>query len=134
MNKNPYELQLREELNQIFAGSYDKMDIIPDYPLVIGLKILSVLTEYACKGQNTEPILLARNQLKKIPIGWLIQFFPEVAQKNIDFEDEWEFRRLLELVHEAIPHLLKKYIEYGLMSQNEEVKEAAEDFVSKIIH
>ncbi|UNK17386.1 hypothetical protein MNQ98_23360 [Paenibacillus sp. N3/727] len=132
-HRHPYEIQVTEDVNEICPESYDRMDKISEYPPETGLKLLVVLIEYACKGQNIGPITLAQSQIKKIPSSWLVSFFPEAARKSIDFEDEWEFRRLLELVHEAIPHLLKKYVEIGLASENEEVKEAAEDFAGEII-
>ncbi|SMF75423.1 hypothetical protein SAMN05661091_1200 [Paenibacillus uliginis N3/975] len=132
-HRNPYEIRVTEDVNEICPGSYDHMNKISEYPPETGLKLLIVLIEYACKGTNIGPILLARSQIKKIPSCWLVSFFPEATKQSVDFNDEWEFRRLLELVHEAVPQLLKNYVEIGLASENKEVKEAAEDFATRVI-
>ncbi|PZM65759.1 hypothetical protein DOE73_10030 [Paenibacillus dendritiformis] len=77
------------------------------FPHKIGLSVLEILIEYACKSQNINSILLARDRIKKIPSKWLLEYLPEVAKHSICIEDEWEYRRLLELVDEAVPQLLE---------------------------
>jgi hypothetical protein len=46
----------------------------------------------------------------------------------ISFDNEWEYRRLLELLVETCPNMMSNIISKGLLSKNEEVVEAAEDF------
>lgn len=124
----PYELRLQNELNKVSPNVYDRTDDIEILPESIGKKVLAVLVEFACYSQNLTMIELARNKIKTIPSNWLMKYFPEVAKKSINFEDEWEYRRLLELLSEATPILLKWGVELGVNSTNEEVREAAEDF------
>lgn len=106
-NSSPYEEQLRKHVNKISEGSYDNIKDIIKYPNQISLKILRILIEYACLGQNIAPIELARKKIKEIDSGWLNNFIPQVAQMCICFEDEWEYRRLLELIEEAAPEFIK---------------------------
>lgn len=125
---SPYELRMRADINHIYAGAYDDIDTITTAPLDTGCKVLAVLLESACHGQNLGPIVLARDLLKNISSEWLYQNLPIVVQECIDMEDEWEYRRLLEVVRDVVPLLLKEYVAAGLASENEEVREAAEDF------
>ncbi|MXQ54915.1 hypothetical protein [Shimazuella alba] len=82
----------------------------------------------ACQGQNLGPITLARKQIKLIHQDWLLEHIPKVANDCINFDDEWEYRRLLELIDETVPSLLKWTVEKGKDSLHEEVREASKDF------
>ncbi|CAH8768854.1 hypothetical protein [Paenibacillus dendritiformis] len=128
---DPFELRIRKALDQVLPDSYDSIENFEKFPHKIGLSVLQILIEYACKSQNINSILLARDRIKKIPSKWLLEYLPEAAKDSICSEDEWEYRRLLELVDEAVPQLLQVYIEQGLLSDNDEVQEAAMDFRNK---
>lgn len=125
--QDPYELRVQEKLNKIFPDIYEGIEGIVKLQEHIAFKVLTILVEYACIGQNTTPIVLARNKIKKIPSDWLVQHFPKVIQSSINVEDEWEYSRLMELIIETAPQLVQDYVELGLASINEEVREAAED-------
>ena len=124
-----YELQIRRELDKILPGIYDKIETIAKLHLSVGLRILGVLVGYACKAQHLDCIILGRKLIKKMPTDWVIQHLPEAVKVNLYLDDEWEYRRLLELISEVAPQLLKEYIAIGLESNNWEVREAAEDFL-----
>ncbi|MGG4195699.1 MULTISPECIES: hypothetical protein [unclassified Paenibacillus] len=128
---HPYELRIREDLDKVLPNAYDSIEKVEKLPLETGLNLLKILIEYACMSQNIVLITLAREQLKKIPLKWLTQYFLEVANGSVDFDDEWEYLRLLELVREAVPELLDGLIDRGLLSENDEVQEAAEWFRNK---
>jgi hypothetical protein len=51
-----------------------------------------------------------------------------VATECLDLNDEWEFRRLLELYEMLDEQLLRRLVEHGSHSKNPEVREAAEDY------
>lgn len=128
---DPFELRLRKALDKVLPDSYDSIENFEKFPHKIGLSILEILIEYACKSQNIALITLARDRIKKIPSRSLFEYLPKAAKGSICIEDEWEYRRLLELVNEAVPQLLEAYIEQGLLSDNDEVQEAATDFRNK---
>lgn len=52
----------------------------------------------------------------------------EVASTCIDYSDEWEYRRLVELVVFVMPELKQEILKFGAQSENEEVREVVEDF------
>jgi len=47
----------------------------------------------------------------------------------INFQDEWEYLRLLELVRKVVPELLIVLLNRGLVSNNTEIQEIAKDFL-----
>ncbi|WP_366293481.1 hypothetical protein [Paenibacillus sp. AN1007] len=116
MNTNlvdPYELNIRKALDKILPGAYDNIEKIGGVPTEIRKNILEILIKYACESQNVTAIMLARDRIKKIPSSCLSCIFLEASDAVIDFQDEWEYRRLLELVKEAVPDLLTLFIDRG---------------------
>jgi len=116
MNTNlvdPYELNIRKALDKILPGAYDNIEKIGGFPTEIRKNILEILIKYACESQNVTAIMLARDRIKKIPSSCLSCIFLEALDAVIDFQDEWEYRRLLELVKEAVPDLLTLFIDRG---------------------
>lgn len=126
---DPYTLQIRKALDNILPGAYDSIEKMEDFSIQVRKNLLEVLIKYACESQNVNVIMLARNRIKKIPSSCLSCIFLEVSDAVIDFQDEWEYRRLLELVREAVPDLLRVFIDRGLLSKGTEIREAAEDFL-----
>ncbi len=59
---NMYEMWLVEELQKINKFSYEDIRLIDKYPLCISQKVLKLLIENACLGQNFGPIELARKK------------------------------------------------------------------------
>ena len=127
------ELKLKNEINKILPNAYNYIEDISSLPAEIASKIFLILIEYACLSQNIDLIISARYNISKIPSDWIVKQLPKVSKKIICFDDEWEYRRLLELISEISLELLKWAIAEGYNSQNEEVKEAAEDFEVKFI-
>ncbi|WP_342548012.1 hypothetical protein NST69_31105 [Paenibacillus sp. FSL P2-0089] len=128
---DPYELQLRKALDKVLPDAYESLKTLDQMPIEIGMKVLGVLVNYACESQNITVITLARDAIKKIPLKWLTQYYPEVVNRSIDWADEWQYIRLLEVTREVAPELLKVFIDRGLLSENDEILETAEYFRSK---
>lgn len=125
---NMYELMLVDELQKINKFPYEDIRLIDKYPLCISKKVLKVLIENACLGQNFGPIELARKKISEINKEWLYRNFLEVAALCIDYSDEWEYRRLVELVDLVAPKLMQQVLDIGKKSKNEEVRETVDDF------
>lgn len=62
---------------------------------------------------------------------WLIKYSIEVADENINYSDEWEFRRLVELVMLCVSELKECVLAKGVNSENEEVREVVEDYMDR---
>ena len=125
---NWYETWLIEEIQRINNFPYEDIKSLDKYPLDISKQVLKVLIEHACQGQNYGPIMLGRKKNDEIDKAWLKQYFLEVASMCIDYSDEWEYRRLMELVVCVIPELKQEVLKFGVQSENEEVREVVEDY------
>lgn len=125
---NMYETWLMEQIHSIANFSYEDIKILDKYPLDVSKQVLKVLIENSCLGQNYGPIDISRKKINEINKDWLNQFLLEVASTCIDCSDEWEYRRLVELVVLVLPELKQEVLKLGAQSENEEVREVVEDF------
>ena len=120
---------LMEEIQSIDNFPYEDIKILDKYPVDVSRQVLKVLIDNSSLGQNYGPIELGRKKIGEIVNReWLIQNFMKVADESINYSDEWEYRRLVELVDLYIPELKEKVLEKGINSDNEEIREVAEDF------
>lgn len=125
---NRYEEWLIKELQKIDNFPYEDIELLDKYPLEVSKQVLKVLIENSCLGQNYESIEIGRKKINEIDKNWLKQYFVEVASTCIDYSEEWEYRRLVELVLLVVPELKQRILEFGEKSENEEIREVVEDF------
>jgi hypothetical protein len=89
---------------------------------------LRAALERACQAQNVSVITQGRREILAMQREAVVQSIESVAAGTLQLDDEWTFRRLLELYEQLDRGLLRRLIEVGLASSNGEVREAAEDF------
>lgn len=82
----------------------------------------------ACQAQNTAVITQGRREILALPRDAVLQSIERVAADSLPLDDEWEFRRLLEIYEQLDRGLLHRLVETGLVSSNSEIKEASEDY------
>lgn len=82
----------------------------------------------ACQAQNAAVITQGRSEILALPRDAVLQSIERLAAESLPLDDEWEFRRLLEVYEQLDAELLRRLVETGLASSNPEIKEAAEDF------
>ncbi len=126
--KSEYEIMLMERINRIDGFTYDDIKTVDKYPLEIAQRVLKELLKNACLATNYLPIELGRKKINEINKEWLKQNLVFVTEKCIDYSDEWEYRRLLELVVLTIPELKSEILEKGKKTGNEEIREVVTDF------
>lgn len=131
--KNEYEQSLTKYLQQNLNFQYDEINRLHQYPLQESLRVLQELVEYACLSQNYVAVELGRKKIKEIDKEWLKIHLFEVANKCINFNDDYEYSRLVELVLLVTPERENEVIRIGLNSENIDVKEIAEDYQKKQI-
>jgi hypothetical protein len=124
----PNAKQLRNRLDGIYANSMQQLASIGSFPPPAGVRVLSALVEYACQSQHIGLVLLARQAIAEMPSDWLIQHLPEAIVATNCLDDEWQYRRMLELLRDSAPQLLQEYVARGLSSDDSEIVEAARDF------
>lgn len=92
---------------------------------------LRAAIERACQAQNNAVITRGRREILAMQRNEVVESIERVAAHALNLDDEWEFRRLLELYEQLDKGLLRRFIETGLESSNNEVREAAEDLQSR---
>ena len=97
-----------------------------------GDAVLSCLLELACQSQNERNIELGRTPLLALPRAWLLDRIEAAARPLLELGDEWEYRRLGEVDLELDQELVRGLIARGRDSQDEGIKEAAEDFLQAL--
>jgi len=129
-----YEQHIKKEIETIIPGIYDNLNDINDYPNDRAEKVLRVLLEYSCLSQNHANITISRSLICKINVEWLKSHYKEVAINTINFNDDWEYRRLLEVIDESMPDYLKWAINIGKGSNNEEIREISLEFEEYLVN
>ena len=84
--------------------------------------------EHACKAQNIANIQIGRHGLALIPRNWIIENIEVIADYILDLDDEWEFRRLLEVYEILDQKLYQRFIQHGQNHPKSEIREAANDY------
>jgi len=123
-----YEQTLMNNINQVSNFNFSDIKNLDKYPLEISTRVLKTLIESACLSQNYRSIELGREKIGEIDKTWLKEHFIDVVNSCVKFNDEWEYRRLLELVSVTLPDLKQDIVAQGINSSNGEVREAAMDF------
>lgn len=125
---NPHEAMLIKRLEKEIGFSYADINSVDEYPIDVAKAVVKLLVENACQGQNISGIELARNNLKKVNKDWLKKYFFDITRECIDYSDDWEYRRLLELADEILPDVIKDIINVNINSDDEAILEIIEDF------
>lgn len=119
----------RADLEQCAPGLHDDPDGAPALNGAVARRALGCVVEAACTSQNMHRFSLARAFMRRLPSAWVARHIRYAIDDKLDVNDEWEFRRLLELLAGAEQRrVLVHFIKVGRESTNEEVKEAAEEF------
>ena len=127
-----YGISHRTKLDSFHLGLSDNMAMITSLEKGKATAVLAYLLELACQAQSIYNIGLGRNSLMAIPRDWLLERIEQVAEPLIQRDQEYEFRRLLELYELLDAGLLRRVAERGRLSHNREIREAAEDFLEKL--
>jgi hypothetical protein len=128
----PYTEQIKIEINTIAEKNiYDDINEIYLLSDKKSNDVIKSLIKYACWATNDLLIILSRNLFSSMKKEWVSSKIKLLAEDVIDFNDEWEYRRLLELADIISEDLLEWAIKKSVGSYNEEVLEAANDFLTK---
>ena len=119
---------LNQELDSICIGVSNQLHRLGEFPDSVQLEVLTALLGRACQCQNTGNIVLARQAVATIPQACVSRVLESAIDKGVDLSDEWEYRRLLELLREIRSDRLVTFIALGLKSNDVDIREAAEDY------
>ena len=125
------EEKLKEELSRIGGFQIDSLCRLDMYDMDIAQKVLAILLEWACYGQNEAGIMLGRRKISEIPIEWLELNLVCVVKNYFDYSDDWNYRRLLEVVVENVPMLKEEILFLNENSDNQDILEIIFDFKNR---
>ncbi len=131
--QNPYVQEAQKRLDIHKKGLLLDLDKVIELGEKTAKKVLQEGLGYlSC--QNELNIEIGRYIVSSMPRGWVKQNIEESAEKVLDLNnDDWEYLRLMEL-YTAL-HFKKaivSLIALGKKSRNEDIKEYAENYESKI--
>ena len=116
--------QLKEKGIQSFAALAD----IDTMPVSCAEQVVKILLEWACYGQKDAGILLGRSLLGHIPKQWLRNHMISVVREFFDYRDEWNYRRLMELVILLIPEEKDTFLALNANSDDADLLEVIDDY------
>lgn len=122
------EERLKEELNRIDGFQIDDLCRLDMYNKDIAQKVLSILLEWACYGQNVAGIMMGRRKISEIPIEWLELNLVFTVKNYFDYSDDWNYRRLLEVVVESVPKLTEEILLLNENTDSQDILEIIDDF------
>ena len=91
-------------------------------------EVIGKLIFWACNPTNIMPITIARNCLEQFPVDWVSPKIKQTVFRYIDINDDWDYRRLLELCELISLDLLEWAIELNEKSTNPDIVEAVNVF------
>ena len=116
------------ELYEADGFRIDEICNISTYEEQVSEKVRFILLTWACYGQNEFGILFGSEQIAKIPKQWLQEHLLTVVKNDVEYTDDWNYGRLLELVKKQAPELMKDVLLINSDTNNRDLLEVIEDF------
>jgi hypothetical protein len=126
--ENPYLTRLVGRLDKYEPDLWNHLDRVPLLPANTGREILAEFLGIASQAQNLGNIHLGRNAILTLPREWTLLNIDAAADETIDFSDEWEYRRLLELYKELASELLRRLVQRGLTGSSDDIRCVAQEY------
>ncbi len=129
-----YEEMIRDRLNQT-AGKdiWFKIKEIMDLPETTVDAVVCELLGYACSSTNIMPITIGRECLQAFPSEFITEKIRKLALSAIDINDDWDYRRLLEVAELISEDLLIWALSLGEDSDDYDITEAHNDFKLRLL-
>ena len=126
---HPYEERYRGRMDTFQKDLWAHLELIPFLQIVTGNAVLAYLLELSCQSQNAFNVELGRNALLALPRTWLLEHIEVAAEPLIQLNNNWEFRRLLELYSLLDTTLARQLALRGITDPDAEIREASEIFL-----
>ena len=126
--RHSYVDAFRAGLDAYSEGLAEHPERVTELEPATGAAVIAELLEYACQLQNNLNIELGRAGLAALPREWLLARIEPALEPLFATDDDWEYGRMLEVAELLDAALTRKLIRRGLESENEEIREAAEDW------
>lgn len=125
---NNYHRHFKAFLDAISPEVAADLSAVTALPAPQADRVVSEILSCACQATHASLIELGREAAASLPRQWLLEQIERVADRTLNYDDDWEYRRLLELYKRLDDALLSRLVLRGVNSQNSEIAEAAGDF------
>ncbi len=125
---SPYLEAVVAKVNSYSDNLWDNPHQVPNLSADASRSLLTHFIELSCQCQNVANINLGRHAILSLPREWVTNEIQSVAIEQLDLNDEWEYRRLLELYEQLDKDLCNAQITLGLSSSDPEIVAAAVEF------
>ncbi|WNO09980.1 hypothetical protein [Teredinibacter sp. KSP-S5-2] len=125
----PYVKNELEYLSKFGINELEEIHKAKELPLGEFKNILRHYLELACTCQNIGNITIGRYCIQKMPRRLVIQHVEECAATLLEANDEWIYRRLLELYSTIDSDLMARLVKFCLMHQNAEINCLGKEFI-----
>lgn len=122
------EERVQNELAEINGFSINDLKILDKFDDDIIDRVILVLLEWACYPQNDAGILLGRRFLSEVPKACLEKHIVNVVRNGFEYEDDWNYRRLLEAVTDIVPNCKDDILQINSNSTDNDIIEVVDDF------
>jgi hypothetical protein len=127
-----YIERYKQELDGIHKNLWLHLDSVPQLSHLEQQAVLSYFLELACQTQNILNIELGRASLIALPRDWLLKNIERAFKPLLQNNDEWEYRRLLEVCWKLDRGLVDNLILWGLDSTNLEIQQTAKECLAEL--
>ena len=130
----PYDRSFEKHVESVLSGLSSDLHRVRELMDDDAHRLVSYFLELACQAQNARNIKLGREAALELPRQWLLDRIERIADQTLDLDnDDWEYRRLLELADLLDVSFLSRLVRRGFLSPNPEIVEAANDFRPKTL-
>lgn len=126
-----YGTSYKRRMNAFQEGLWEHLEVVPRLAPETRDAVMGYLLELACQCQNIANITLGRMALLALPREWVVQNIERYAQPLLELEDEWEYRRLLEVYQRLDDTLVHRLALRGLTSPESEIQETAHEWLEE---
>ena len=128
----PHDEQYRRQMDRFEADLWQDLARVPTLQADAAEAVVTYLLELACRSAHIRPITIGREALVALPRAWLLARIERLAEPLVALHDEWEYRRLLEVLWLIDRRLVWNLAHRGLDSTDAGISEAAGDFLGKL--
>ena len=125
---DPRAQRLIKWLDGFEQDLWNNLHRVPELSRSASAEIVGHFLELSCMTQHAGNIQLGRTGILELPRPWIVERIEVIATNVLSLDDEWQYRRLLEVYKELDKGLLLRLVAHGQSSHDDVIKEAAQDF------
>ncbi|MCP4421756.1 MAG: hypothetical protein GY805_34520 [Chloroflexi bacterium] len=127
-----YVERYKQKLDSIRKNLWIDLNLVPKLSHQEQQLVVSYFLELACQSQNSLNIDFGRASLMALPKDWLLENIEGVFEPILQTNDEWEYRRLLEICWKIDRELVNKLVIWGLKNTNPQIEDAAKECLNEL--